>query len=195
MIFGVLCFFNDNISTFFPVYFPILLGLLATNSFIYDGQSNSERYMLSLPLSKKDIIRGKYIYIFTCNIAGAIIGIVLGIILQSIKNLAALNLESIISIGAGAVAGMTVMQSFQIPVIVKFGHEKGRVIQLICIGIILMLTTIVVDSNVLQNFPISLEKTMEFLEKYGVYVIIGIVSLLYGISYKVSSKLYSKKEV
>ena len=46
---AMLCFLNDSITSFMPVYIPLILGMIATNSFVYDSQANSERYLLSFP--------------------------------------------------------------------------------------------------------------------------------------------------
>ena len=120
---AMLCFLNDSITSFMPVYIPLILGMIATNSFVYDSQANSERYLLSFPLNKKDIIRTKYIYILSFTVLGSILGIVFAIILQSIKDISLLNIDDIVSTGAGALFGMMILQMFQIPILIKFGYE------------------------------------------------------------------------
>jgi len=194
MLAGMMCFLNDSITSFMPVYIPLVLGMIATNSFVYDGQANSERYLLSFPLDKKDIIRTKYIYIFSFTVLGTILGIVLAVFLQSIKDSSSLNIDDIVSTGAGALFGMMVLQMFQIPILIKFGYEKGKFIQLIAIVLIMMIAS-GLSVTVMKLTFVSLDELLEMLKKYGLYIIALVTSALYLISYKISYGIYKKKEL
>ena len=191
---AMLCFFNDNITSFMPVYIPLVLGMIATNSFVYDGQANSERYLLSFPLNKKDIIRTKYIYIFSFTVLGAILGIIFAIILQGIKDSSLLNIDDIVSTGMGALFGMMILQMFQIPILIKFGYEKGKFIQLIAIVLIMMIAS-GLSVTVMKITSVSLEEVLEMLKQYGLYIIALVTFVLYLISYKISYSIYKKKEI
>ena len=191
---AMLCFFNDNITSFIPVYVPLILGMIATNSFVYDGQANSERYLLSFPLNKKDIIRTKYIYILSFTVLGSILGIVFAIILQSIKDSSLLNIDDIVSTGAGALFGMMILQIFQIPILIKFGYEKGKFIQMIAIVLIMMIASIL-SVTVIKITSLSLDEVLNMLKQYGLYIIAIVTVLFYFLSYKISLNIYKKKEL
>ena len=188
------CFLNDSITSFMPVYIPLILGMIATNSFVYDSQANSERYLLSFPLNKKDIIRTKYIYILSFTVLGSILGIVFAIILQSIKDISLLNIDDIVSTGAGALFGMMILQMFQIPILIKFGYEKGKFIQMIAIVLIMMVASILLVTPI-KITSLSLNEVLDMLKQYGLYIIAIVTVLFYLLSYKISYNLYKKKEL
>lgn len=191
---AMLCFLNDSITSFMPVYIPLILGMIATNSFVYDSQANSERYLLSFPLNKKDIIRTKYIYILSFTVLGAILGIVFAIILQNIKDSSLLNIDDIVSTGAGALFGMMILQMFQIPILIKFGYEKGKFIQMIAIVLIMMIASIL-SVTVMKITSLSLNEVLDMLKQYGLYIIAIVTVLFYLLSYKISYNIYKKKEL
>ena len=191
---AIMSFFYNSITSFIPVYIPLVLGMMATNSFAYDGQSNSERYILSLPVDKKDVIRSKYIYILSFTILGTILGILLAIILQIIKDGSNLNLEDIISTGLGSLFGMMILQIFQIPILIKFGYEKGKFIQMIAVVLIMMIAS-VLSVVLIKKFSYSFEEVFDILKKYGLYILGIITTLLYLISYHISYRIFKKKEV
>ena len=89
---------------------------------------------------------------------------------------------------------MILLQVFQIPIMYKFGAEKGKIIQMIMIlAVMLGISGITVGLMKISN--VSLEQLEIFLKNYGI-LLIGIVSvILYFISYQVSFAIYRKKEV
>ena len=111
-----------------------------------------------------------------------------------IKTKEGVNMENIISTSIGALFGMMILQMFQIPIIYKFGAEKGRLIQMIGIVIIM-----IIGSSITVFFikvsPFSLDEFLIMLEQYGLAIIGVVVVLLYLLSYKISLKIYNKKEI
>ena len=185
ILFSFLCFVNDTIDLSFPVFIPLIFGMVATNSFVYDGQANSERYLLSLPLTKKDIIRSKYVYIFLFTMIGSILGVILAIILQSIKDSSALVVDNIVSAGIGALFGLMLLQSFQVPILIKFGYEKGKFIQMIAIVLIMMIGSLI-SVSIMKIATYSLDEVLNMLKQYGFYIIAVVMLVIYIISYNVS---------
>lgn len=191
---AMICFFNDSITTFIPIYLPLILGMIALNSFAYDNQSNLDRYLLSFPVNKKDVILSKYIYIFSLTVLGAILGIVFAIILQIIRDSSLLNVEDIISTGVGALFGMMILQIFQIPILVKYGYEKGRMVRMLVIILLVMIAG-AISLTQFKITSLSIDEILNMLKQYGFYIIAIITVLLYILSYKISYNIYKKKEI
>ena len=191
---AIMSFFMDNLNTFIPVYIPLVLGMMATNSFVYDGQANSERYFLAMPLNKKDIIKAKYLYIFLVTFLGSVFGVILAILLQCLKDVSVLNIGDILSTGIGALFALMVLQIFQIPILVKFGYEKGKFIQMIAIILIMGIAS-GVSLFLVNNQSFEINKFLDIPKKYGIYI--GQLSsvLLYTMSYYISCVIYNKKEI
>lgn len=191
---AIMSFFMDNINNFIPVYIPLVLGMMATNSFVYDGQANSERYFLAMPLNKNDIIKAKYLYISLVTFLGSVFGVILAILLQCLKEVSLLNIGDILSTGIGALFALMILQIFQIPILVKFGYEKGKFIQMIAIILIMGIAS-GISLFFVNNQSFEINKVLGILKKYGIYI--GLLSsvVLYTMSYYISCVIYNKKEI
>ncbi len=185
---------NDEVSTVLPIMITLIFGMVGISSFSYDSFSKSDKYILSFPVSKKDIVKARYMYILIMTVIGAIIGSVIAILVQFFKTKALNGIGDISMSSVGALLGMLVLQIIQIPIMYKFGAEKGRIIQMI--SIVLVMTIISgVTALLIKTSPYTLEDFLVMLKRYGGAIAAIIVGVLYYISYRMSYKIYSKKEI
>lgn len=194
LLYAITSFANDNIATFIPICVPLLFGMLGISSFSYDSIAKADKYVLTLPITKKDMVRAKYLYIFILTVLGTIVGIILSIVLQIVKTGGLTNIEDIIGASVGALLGMMLFQIFEIPVMYIFGAEKGRIIQMVAIVLIMFIIS-GISILVMKVFQISLDQFLEVLVQYGIAIITAMVALFYIISYKISLNVFIKKEV
>lgn len=192
IIFAIISFTNNETANMFPMMITIIFGMIGISSFSYDNVSKADKYILSFA-TKKEIVKARYIYILLLSIIGAIIGVVLSIVLQLLKVGNILELEGILLTILTAVLTITVLQSVQIPIMYKFGAEKGRIVQML-----FSVAIIAVASGAIVFFikilpPYSLDD-VKIIMQYGYVIGIIVISLLYFISYKISYKIYLKKE-
>ena len=192
-IFVITSIGNSEISTFLPIMITLIFGMIGISAFSYDSYSKADKYILSLPADKKDIVKARYIYVLTITIIGALVGLVVSIGISHIKNGFA-EMENILSSIFGALLGMVILQIIQLPIMYKFGAEKGRIIQMIAIvlimGIISGITVLFIKAS-----TYDLNSFIQMLRDYGFAMLAIILVLLYFISYKISCKIYSKKEI
>ena len=190
-------FLNNNITNFLPIFMPLYFGMLAISSFSYDNLAKADKYILTFPINKKDVVRARYIYILLVTLVGSLLGYILTILVQCIK------LGNILDIGAivnnlaviiGSLLGIMFLQSFQIPIMYKFGAEKGRIIQMIMV-VGLMLGISIITTVLMKIFGISLDTLIAILKNYLIVIIGAAVVLLYISSYITSCKIYEKKEI
>ena len=125
---------------------------------------------------------------------GSILGVILAIILQSIKDSSALVVDNIVSAGIGALFGLMLLQSFQVPILIKFGYEKGKFIQMIAIVLIMMIGSLI-SVSIMKIATYSLDEVLNMLKQYGFYIIAVVMTAIYIISYKISYSMYKKKEI
>ena len=57
------------------------LGMVGIATFSYDEMAKADKYILTLPVTKKEVVLAKYILIVWSTIVGAILGVILNIIL------------------------------------------------------------------------------------------------------------------
>lgn len=194
VLYVIVSFTNEEMMVSMPIYIVIIFGMMAIGSFNYDNISKSDKYILSFPVTRKQVVIARYLYVFLFTLVGFVFAIGLNMIFQIIKvgNLDGIN--DIVSVAVGSFFGMILLQIFQIPIMYKFGAEKGKIIQMLLI-VVLMLGVSGITVGFMKLSNVSLEQMEMMLKKYGI-MILGIVStILYFISYQISFAIYSKKEV
>lgn len=186
ILFSVCMYINGDITSFMPVYIPLFFGILVMSSFSYDNISKSDKYLLTFPVSKKDVVKARYLYVLLITFVGSILGFLLTIFIALINNKVNFDLESVLSTLLGAVCGISIFQILQIPIMYKFGAEKGRMIQIVLVVALMVIISVAI--TMANGFSLNM------LEKYGVVIGCVAIVLLYVLSYKISCKIYEKKE-
>lgn len=196
---GIAIIGTGNIN-FGPIIICTIIGMISLSTFSYDEISKSNKYILTLPTNRKEIIKAKYILAVGSTILGGILGIILTIIIANIMNyvrpekLIDLNYESLITTTIGGMFGISLIQAIQIPSIYKWGAEKGRVQMFILVFILIVLVAGVGYLIMKSSFNIDLSKIENIMQQYGLILLLALMAVMYYISYKVSNKIYSKKE-
>lgn len=197
VVFGLFSFFYGQISMSIAVFMPMCFGMLGMSSFSYDNLAKTDKYVLTFPVDKKDIVKARYIYILLVTLFGTLFGFVLNILFESIKTGSLVSSETLINIVSsvfGSLIGVMLLQVFQIPVMYKFGAEKGRIIQMSMI-VFLMIGISLITIALMKVFNISLDDLILMLKDYLIAIIGITVILLYIFSYKISCRIYKRKDI
>ncbi len=120
----------NNNEAFFGGVMSIFAVLVPITAVAYDDKAKWDRYALTMPVSKTDMVLSKYLLAFFCSVAGALLSSLIGVIIT--KDLAGTLASSVTFISLGMIFASVVL-----PIIFKFGVEKGRVIML---GVVLIPT-------------------------------------------------------
>ena len=193
ILMGISSFMNNNIQTYIPMFITFCAGMVAISSFNYDNIAKSDKYLRAFPVTKKDIVKARYLYVSLLTTMGTMLGIILAVVLQGIKGITLADINTIISSSLGALIGITTLQMIQLPIIYKFGVEKGMVIQMVVI-LILVLSLSAIAGFVVGRFSISVEEVLLIMQQYGFFIIGLLVILGYLASYNISYKIYLKNE-
>ena len=87
-----------------------------------------------------------------------------------------------------------ILHLFQIPIMYKFGAEKGRLIQSITVILIMVILSSL--ASVLKQMEVfSLGNIGNVIEKLGILGIGCLIIILYFLSYQISVKVFSQKEI
>ncbi len=197
VIFVVCGFLNNEVINFLPIFMPLCFGMLGISSFSYDNLAKADKYLLTFPINKKDIVKARYIYILLVTLLGTLLGFVLTLIVQEIKTSNILNKEFLgntLAIIIGGLLSIMFLQAFQIPVMYKFGAEKGRIIQMIMV-VVLMIGISLIVTALMKFFNISLDSFIIMLKDYLIAILGISVIILYILSFVISCKIYDKKEI
>ena len=166
----------------------MFFGMFAIASFNYDASSRADKYILSLPLTKKEVVKAKYIFIILATFFGAFLGTALNIVLTYITTKKLINLGMLLNTIFAGLLVIALVQAFQIPFIYKYGPEKGRLISIIItMSFVSLIVGIFSAPKMMENISETTKILMPILFSLGTMII-------YYISYKVSCIIYSKSE-
>lgn len=185
---------KEATSIMFSTLIPLVFGMFAIASFSYDELSKSDRFVLTLPVSKKEVVFSKYVLVVLFTIIGAVIGLAVSIISMIILN-QTIDVLQIINISLLELLVISFIEAFQIPCIYKWGPEKGRIQVFVIIVAFSLLsggvTYLIQNSNI--NF--ELNNIINTIFKFLPIIIIAMIGIVYYISYRISYKVYLKKEI
>ena len=178
----------------------IIVGMISLSTFSYDEMAKSNRYILTLPVTRKEIVLEKYILAIGATILGSLLGFVLTLLIGNIMNYVRpdnvidINIDTLLSTSIGGLFGVSLIQAIQIPSIFKWGAEKGRIQMFIVLFVIALIGAGVGFLIKESGLSVDIEKLESVLKNFGLFLLILLSFIIYFISYKVSYKIYKNKE-
>lgn len=180
--------------TMFDFFYPCLVCSMIPMSIIsYDEKSRWDQYCGTLPFTKTQIVSSKYIM----GLLVQMTVILINIIAHGIKMcvIGDFQLEYLMMILTTNVLA-SIFPSICLPLVFKFGAEKGRVIAVAIMGLILaqfafvnILTIQIISSTYNEH-----EVQMKF--DTSIFVVGCLVAaVVYAISWLLSVALYKKREI
>ena len=196
---GIAIIGTDAIN-FGPIVICTIVGMISLATFNYDEIAKSNKYILTLPTRRKEIVKEKFILSISATILGGILGLALTIIVANVMNyirpedMININYESLITTTIGGMWGISLIQAIQIPSMYKWGAEKGRIQMFV---LVFALIVIIAGAGFLimkTGFNIDIQQVNNIMNKYGLIMLAMSMVIMYYISYKISYKIYSNKE-
>ena len=172
MLVGVFCMKEG--SNFFMQYSGIMLGMLPMTLLAYDQNSRFSAYCAALPVTKEQIVGGKYL-IGLCGMA-----------LAELLSMAALAAAQLLW---GTVTVQLTVATL-LPLTYRFGYEKAKYVYYLCIGMLGGLMGITVSSGgILLNSILPAQGSLLVL-----VAVLAAVLALYAASWRLSVAWYGKAE-
>ena len=181
----IVLFVQDGFNFYYIL--PFIVFLVHFSTFSYDEFNNWDAYAISFPIKRKDIVKAKYlsgVIMMFLAFLGTVF-ILIGIsffkdvqIIDAIK-----RIITTISI-------IIAFESLMIPFIYKFGSEKGRIISIVGLFLLVALVGFILSKlNVFDDIGL-----MKFVMDFH-YIIapIGAIIIIV-VSYFASRFIYERKE-
>ena len=178
----------------------IIVGMISLSTFSYDEMAKSNRYILTLPVTRKEIVLEKYILAIGATILGSLLGFVLTLLIGTIMNYVRpdnvidINIDTLLATTIGGLFGVSLIQAIQIPSIFKWGAEKGRIQMFIVLFVLALIGAGVGFLIKESGLSVDIEKLESVLKNFGLFLLILLSFIIYFISYKISYKIYKNKE-
>ena len=169
---------------------PFMSVMIMMSTFSYDSYNKWDAYAISLPDGRKSSVKAKYLATIILIIVTTIIIMALSFMISYVKT-NAIDFENITETIFGSLFATILLQSFIYPAMYKFGPEKARIaFMTIIFGVAIIggFITQYIDFSSIINI-------LNFIEAYWVIVFLIAMILMLYISYKISERIYFKKEI
>ncbi len=169
---------------------PFMSVMIMMSTFSYDAFNKWDAYAVTMPNGRKNSVRAKYLATIILISITTIIITVLSLIISYTKN-NTIDFENIIGTIFGSLFATILLQSLIYPAMYKFGPEKAR------IGLMTIIFSIAVIGGFLINYIdlSSIIKMLDFIGEYLIIIFSMVMIIMLYISYKISQKIYLKKEM
>lgn len=167
-------------NSMFGTMVTLVFAMLPITALAFDEKANWDKYALTMPVSRSEIVMSKYILGIISSLFATLLNFIAQILLGT-----KINDDSLIAIFAIFSVSL-VFFSLLLPIMFKFGVEKGRMLMLV----VLMLPTLLV--LLLKNY-LNITLTQDLLNKmmYGLPLLAIALIIL---SMLLSIIIYKNKE-
>lgn len=186
VVYGFMAF-NGEIDLSFIL--PFMSVALMLSTFSYDSYNKWDTYAIALPDGRKNSVKAKYVATILLLIFTTVIISILAFIIAYTKT-KSINFDSILSMILGTFFATVLFQSFMYPVIYKFGLEKARIGIFALVFVISIIVGII--SKIVDFKPLL--RLLDNLGNYWIIILPIIIVIMLYISYKISEKIYQKKD-
>ncbi len=170
-----------GMSDFFGLAISLLCSLLPVTALAYDERAKWDRYALSMPLSRRDIVLSKYLLgllfcaaAFLLNVAYQLLGA---------ADDAGGLFEKPVTYAASGLFFLAVL----LPLMFRFGVERGR---------ILIILIAILPAAVFGALPeIGADSFAQGFPAMGIFGVLAFCALCFFLSLRISMHIYRKKEI
>lgn len=188
-------FISGMDASFFMGYLPFLFMIAAMSTITYDEFDNGMAFLMVLPISRKLYVQEKYLFGGLLGFTGLASAFVLFLISEINKG-SSMTFTQYVLLFLCFLAFVILFLCLMIPIQLKFGSEKGRIVLFIIffgiIGIVFLV------SKITDKIPAQVMEVFRGIQKlpFGILaaLAVGIYILALFISLKISLGIMEKKE-
>lgn len=163
----------------------VVCAILPITTISYDEFCHWDRYMLSTPVSRRTAVLSKYVFAVLLDLAGVALVMAVGAVIRLFSDVVSSREVFAVPLGVGAAA--LIFISVILPVIFRFGVEKGRLFMMAMIFLPVMLIVLLSRSG-LTLLPDEIQiKTVACAGA-------AVIAVLMFISIRLSVHIYNNKE-
>ncbi len=183
----------DEDATFQIGYCIMMFGILGLSTISYDEFDNGSAFLFTLPITRKQYVLEKMLFLLTMLLAGGAVAFTI-LILNTVITGQNLTILANIEFMMATWATLVIMLSCILPVELKYGAEKGRVAMVAVFAVFFaagLLVKKLLGPTKLKLVVVFLENmTREML--WGSIIVVGVTIIF--ISYTISCRIMEKKE-
>ena len=193
LVITVLLSLNSE-NNFAVTYLTFIAGFLTISSFGYDDNGNCMPFLMTLPVSRMLYVKSKYLLGFLLTFIGWLAGMVISMI-TALLHKAPPTADAVLFQLAWVFLWM-IMLSFVIPMLFKFGAEKGRMATLAMM--LVFMAIVFAFTKLAEGMGMDMDACLNALVGQQIIVLVAglavVALILVLISYFISVKIVQKKE-
>lgn len=182
---------EDNFAV---TYLTFIAGFLTISSFGYDDNGNCMPFLMTLPVSRTLYVKSKYVLGFLLTFIGWMAGMVISMVTAFLHK-APPTAEAVLFQLAWVFLWM-IMLSFVLPMLFKFGAEKGRMATLAMM--LVFMAIVFVFTKLAEELGMDVDACLDALASQQIVVLVAgmavVALIMVLISYSISAKIVQKKE-
>lgn len=175
-------------SAYFVCMVILMTVMLILTALSNDEMSRWDKYALTMPITRREIVLSKYALFTMLLLCATLVSSVIGLVMTYFMSFESAKTILITSISGAGVS--CILISIILPLILKYGVEKGRILLYVVIAIPSFLVAGGAKFLEKRNIPMP---TFSQVKPYLYFLPAIILGVLF-ISYKVSLSIYEKKE-
>lgn len=183
---------QENGSTFFVGYMIFVSIGVTVGTISYDGYNHGMNFLMTLPFSRKQYVRSKYLFAFGFTVAVSVASLILGVVRIQFAGTQEVQ-DLLISAGASLVcAGIAL--AVMIPMRLKYEVEKSRILMVALVAILLLVVAAFRKIMLLSDRIVGLQFLDTLFGWRIAVVLIGLMAVCMVVSVKVSERIMERKE-
>lgn len=193
LVITVLLSLNSE-DNFAVTYLTFIAGFLTISSFGYDDNGNCMPFLMTLPVSRKLYVKSKYVLGFLLTFIGWMAGMVISMVTAFLHK-APPTAEAVLFQLAWVFLWM-ILLAFVLPMLFKFGAEKGRMATLAMM--LVFMAIVFALSKLAEGMGVDVDACLDALASQQIVVLVAgmavVALVMVLISYLISAKIVQNKE-
>lgn len=185
---------QENGSTFFVAYAIFVSISVSVGTISYDGYHHGMKFLMTLPVTKKQYVQSKYLLSFGFAVLVSVISLLLGMMRIQISGKQEAE-DLLISAGTALVISCIILCGM-IPLRLKYEAEKSRIVMVAAVAVIFLVAA--VCKELYDVYQKSFGKGLQFLDTLsGWQIAVGLIVVMMiclAVSVKASERIMEKKE-
>ncbi|WP_294475719.1 MULTISPECIES: ABC-2 transporter permease [Eubacteriales] len=135
LVFAMLTFAGIYDSSFFVAYVSVMCIMIPVNLFAYDEQARWDKYAAALPGGRRGVVMARYLFTTLVCVGSMVFSILLHLAAGLASGAQAQERMDLLLSGLIPAAYGCLMNAVLLPLLFKFGSQKGRLYLLLALGL------------------------------------------------------------
>lgn len=188
LVFAVLTFVGIYDLSFFVVYVSVICIMIPVNLFAYDEQARWDKYAAALPGGRAGVVRARYVFTLLACLASLLFSLSLQLLTALVSGAKGQEWMDLLLSGLLPVAYGCLMNAILLPLLFRFGSQKGRLYLLLALG--LGVGLVFGSIGILKEIGLPLT---ELALPLAALPVVGLLALVP--SYFLSLRVFRKKDL